>query len=999
MKKFLLILLVMCVGFQGALLAQTKTVTGQVTGGDDGLGIPRANVTVKGTTRGTPTDLDGNYTIEVSADETLVFSFIGYVTQEILVGNQTTINVVLQPDAQTLEEVVVVGYGSQERKEITSAVASIKPEDFNQGNIPNPTQLLQGKVAGLQVTKAGGDPNGNPEIRLRGLSTFGANTAPLIVLDGVPGADLANVDPNDIASIDVLKDGSAAAIYGARASSGVILITTTKGSGETGISRISINSFVAVDQAIRTIDVLSPEEFVARGGEDFNSRTDWFDVLTQDAVSYTTNASVSGSFGATNYRASVNYRNNNGIIKGVSNERLNTRLNLSHTALNDKLRLNFNVSVTNREFETKDADLFRYTMIYNPTAPIYDDLNTANDGGFFQRDLFDFFNPEALRQQQLRGGIEKNLLTTYRAEYDILDNLTAMVQYTQDRRNTLRGEYDSRLDPQVGFGARGRAARFNDDMFTQILTATLTYDTEIATDLRMTALIGAEQQRRRFEGFGARARQFLFDSNTWNNLGAGAIRVGQNTDLYSYFNEDQLNSTFTRFNFNYKGAYFVSASLRVDSFSGFGADEKTGYFPTISAGAELTELADLGPISSLKARVSYGITGALPFSADQALPVFGNQDGRVDLDGDPLTTDDVFVGIVQRQNANQELRWETKKEFNIGVDFSVLDGKITGTMDYYTRNIEDLIFRIQVPIGAPNPFDNDRPTTALNTFVNLADLSSAGFEFAASYNEVNLGPVKWTPGINFTIYDKATVESLSVGEGLGFDFIRPFGSAPGSPGQNNNPTVEARVGSTVGNFWGPRFLGVDENNEWILSAGVNDTEQFEIIGNGLPDGDFGFQNNFEMGNWSMSFLLRGTFGHEMYNSFRGFYENQDPASNTWNSVVTDKTIDIVSTPTFSDLYIEDASFIRLDNLQIGYNIPTESDWLENLRIYAGGQNLFTITNYTGLDPEFRVLDPSQLGDGVDAGRRQDAALSPGIERRDQFFPVRTYTLGVNLTIK
>lgn len=990
MKKILLCL-VTCLGLSGTLTAQTKTVTGTVTGGDDGLGIPRANVTVKGTTRGTPTDLDGNYAIEVSADETLVFSFIGYITQEILVSNQTTIDVVLLPDVANLEEVVIVGYGSQERKEITSAVATIKPEDFNQGNIPNPTRLLQGKVAGLQVTKAGGDPNGNPVIRLRGLSTFGANTSPLIVLDGVPGADLANVDPNDIASIDVLKDGSAAAIYGARASSGVILITTTKGSGETGISRISINSFVAVDQAIRTIDVLSAKEFVARGGEDFKHNTDWFDVLTRDAVSYTTNASVSGSFGTTSYRASVNYRNNKGIIKGVSNERLNTRLNLAHTALNDKLRLNFNLSVTNREFETKNNNLFRYAMIYNPTAPVYDDLNTKNDGGFFQRDLFDFFNPEALRQQQLRGGIEKNLLTTYRAAYDLLDNLTAMVQFTQDRRNTLRGEYDSRLDPQRGFGARGRAGRFNDDMSTRILTATLTYDTEIMNDLRMTVLIGAEQQKRKFEGFGSEVRQFLFDSNTWNNLGAGAIRTGPNTNLYSYFDKDQLNSTFARFNFNYKNAYFVSASLRMDSFSGFGANEKTGYFPTISAGAELTELADLGPISSLKARASYGITGALPASADQALPVFGNGN-RVDLDGNPLTTDDVFVGINQNQNANRQLKWETKKEFNIGVDFSVWDGKITGTMDYYTRNIEDLIFRIQVPIGAPNPFDNNRPNTAPNTFVNLAELSSAGFEFAVAYNELNLGSVKWTPGINFTLYQKATVKSLSVGEGLGFKFIRPAGSTPGSPGQNNNPTVEARVGSTVGNFWGPRFLGVNEKNEYKLSAGVNDTDKFGIIGNSLPDGDFGFQNNLEMGNWSMSFLLRGTFGHEMYNSYRGFYENRDAGSNNWNSVVTKKTRNIVSTPTFSSLYIEDASFIRLDNLQLGYNIPAESDWLENLRVYAGAQNLFTITNYTGLDPEFRVTDARQ-------GNGQDAALSPGIERRDQFFPVRTYTLGVNLTIK
>jgi len=983
----------MSVGFQGALLAQTRTITGTVTGGDDGLGIPRVNVTVKGTTRGTSSDFDGNYSIDASSDETLVFSFIGYVTQEIVVGNQSTINVILQPDYAQLDEVVVVGYGSQEKKEITSAVASLKPEDFNKGNVSDPTQLLAGKVAGLSITRPGGNPNSGFQIRLRGVSTFGANTSPLIVLDGVPGADLANVDPNDIASIDVLKDASAAAIYGARASSGVILITTTKAGKEQGVTNVTVGSFVSVDNlTLPNISPLSAEEFVARGGTDFGSDTDWIEEITQTAVSTATNAAVSGSFGSTSYRASVNWRKNEGIVKGIENERLNTRLNLSHSAINDRLRLNVNLAVTNRDYTDRNAQLFRYAMIYNPTAPVFEDNPARNElyGPWFSRDLFDFYNPEALRNQQIFGGDRRTILTSYRAEFDILENLTAAVQYNQDRISGYNGQFYSRKDIQTGFGNEGIAQKDQYQSFNQVLTGTLTYNTQLTDGLDMTVLLGAEQQKRSNEGFGARVRQFLFDSNGWDNLGAGSIRVGNQTNVYSYKNEDVLNSAFARLNFNFKGAYFLSASLRSESFSGFGEDEKTGYFPSVSAGAELTEIADLGPVNQLKLRASYGITGALPPGSDLAIGVFENGP-RVDLDGDPLTND-VYVSPQQNRNPNKLLKWETRKEFNVGVDFAILDSKISGSVEYYRKNVEDLLFPITVPVGAPNPFDPGNFNTAASTWVNLADLSSGGVEFIASYNGVNLGPVSWTPTLNFTIYDKTQIESLSVEGGLGFDFIRPQGSAPGSPGQNDNPTIENRVGATLGNFWGPQFVGIDENNNAVYNpVDPTNTDEYSILGNALPDADFGINNTFVYQDWDLSFFLRGSLGHELYNSFRGFYENQDAGSNTWNSVTTDKTPVIESAPVFSDFYVEDASFIRLDNLQLGYNVPTNAEWVSNLRVYFAAQNLFTITNYAGIDPEVRWVDQNQGGIG--------ASLSPGLERRDTYFPTRTFTLGFTVNIK
>lgn len=997
MKKFLLILLVLSVGFQGALLAQTRTVTGTVTGGDDGLGIPRVNVTVKGTSRGVPTDLDGRYSIDVASSETLVFSFVGYITQEIQVGTQTTINVILQPDYAELDEVVVVGYGSQEKKEITSSVASIKPEDFNAGNVPNPTQLLQGKVAGLSITRPGGDPNGGFNIRLRGISTFGGNQAPLVVLDGVPGADLSNVDPNDIASIDVLKDGSAAAIYGARGSSGVILITTTKGSdGEDGITNITLNTFTSIEsKVLNKISVLDRDAFVARGGTDFGSNTDWVDVITQNALSYATNASVSGSFGGTSYRASVNYRNNEGIVKGFKNERLNTRLNVTHRAINDRLRLTANINLTNSSFSARNNNLFDFALTYNPTAPIFDDgtLSQNSVGGFFQTlASSDFFNPEALRQQQQFTGTGKTLLTSFRGEFDIVDGLTVAIQYNQDRFTGLNSNFWSKTDFDFGLGNSGVAERNTNDRFTEIITGTLNYETEIATDLNATFLVGMERQEITNEGFGLRVRQFLFDSFGANNLGAGAIITDPNTFYFSFKNNNILNSTFFRTNLNYKGIYFLSASIRAESFSGFGENEKTGYFPAVSAGAELTEIADLGPISQLKFRVSYGITGALPPQSDLALAVVRNG-GRIDLDGDANTLDDVWISPRQTQNPNPDLKWETKKEFNVGFDFSILDGKITGTTDYYIRNIEDLIFNVPVPIGAPNPFDPGNFNTVGNTWVNLADLRSAGFEFAASLNDVKLGPVSWTPAINFTIYDKTTIESLTIDNGLGFEEIR--GGNLGSPGQNNTRIILNDVGETLGNFVGANFIGIDENGNYVLedangvrgsSAADFAEEDLPVIGNALPDADFGINNSFTYGNWDLNIFLRGSIGHDLYNSFRGFYENQDASTSAWNSIVTDKTPVVSASPTFSSLFIEDATFIRLDNLQLGYRVPTNSDWLSNVNVYFAAQNLFTITDYQGLDPEVRYTDGGN-------------PLVPGLERRNTFIPTRTFTLGVKLNIK
>lgn len=974
--------------------AQERVVTGKVTASDGGSSIPGVSILEKGTTNGTISDNDGNFKISVGSNATLIFSFVGYVPQEVPVGAQSSINVVLQTDNQTLSEVVVTGYGTQQKKQITSAVASVKSEDFNAGNVTNPTQLIAGKVAGLSIVRPGGDPNQGFTIRLRGLTTFGGNSEPLIVLDGIVGASLDNIDPNDVASIDVLKDGAAAAIYGARGSSGVILITTKSAkTGKGSYVNVDYNSFVTTDQVANNLTVLSPEEFVAQGGQDFGSKTNWFKELTQTGYSSTNNLSIEGASGNTSYRASLNYRDNDGIVKGVNFQRLNSRLSLNHAVLDGKLRFGLSLAYNDRNQESVNLSAFRYATIFNPTAPVFEDRTDTD--GYFQRDLFDFYNPVALTKQQQFVGERKNTLQNYRIDYDVMKDLTLSLSYANTQETGLDGAFWSKYDRQTGFGVGGQARRSTYDNSNRLIEYTAKYQKSFG-DLNAEILIGGADQKRTSEGFAVQVRQFLYDYTGFNNLSFGAIRQGSNTEASSYRVEDVLRSGFGRLNLNYKGTYYFSASMRADSFSGFGSGNKTGYFPAASVGVQLTELFDLGPVSTLKARASYGVSGNLPPAADLAIAGFGSG-GILDFDGDPLTTSDQFVSLRQTRDPNPTLKWETKTEINVGFDYGLFDNKLTGAIEYYTRNIDDLLYGVNIPAGAPNPFDPvNSPSNVVGfAWANVGSIKSSGFEFTASYNKIKFGSLVWTPSFNFTLYQKAKIESFKVGD-LGISELRL--ATPGSPGQNNNEIIRNIPGQTLGNMYGPTFLGIDENGRYVfpenqlLASGLPDPDKFVIVGNGLPDGEWGFSNNFSMKNWDLSFVLRSVFGHDLYNSYRGFYENRDAASNTWNSVVTDKTPYITQSPTFSSLYVEDATFVRLDNLSLGYRVPVKSNYISNLRVYFAGQNLFTLTNFTGIDPEVRYND-SENGDGFTRN------LAPGLERRNTYFTTRSFTFGVSLKLK
>lgn len=414
-----------------------RTITGTVTDAADGTGIPAVNVLVKGTLIGTSTGIDGTYSLSVPTDaETLVFSSIGYVTQEVQIDGRSTIDVEMSQDIQFLDDVVVVGYGAQDEKEITSSVATIGEAEFNQGNVNAPAQLLQGKVPGLSIYNKGGDPNSTPTIRLRGISTVGANTEPLVVIDGVIGASLDNVDPNDIETINVLKDGSAAAIYGSRGSSGVILVTTKKGersssqtSGEDN-TRINYNGYLAIDAIQNEIDVMSPSEYINAGGNDLGSQTDWIDLVTRTSVSQVHNLSVSGGSVNTQYRVSTNFRDINGILEGSGFDQINARANINHSAIDNRLNVSLNLASTKREQNFSFNEALRYAALYNPTAPVRFD-----NGQYFQAILFDNFNPVAIIEQNVSEGQRKDINFNAQADFAVTDNISVNANYGQQFRS------------------------------------------------------------------------------------------------------------------------------------------------------------------------------------------------------------------------------------------------------------------------------------------------------------------------------------------------------------------------------------------------------------------------------------------------------------------------------------------------------------------------------------------------------------------------------------
>jgi len=963
--------------------AQETTVTGSVSSDAEGP-IPGVNIVIQGTTTGAVTDVDGNFTITVSGpDAVLVFTSIGYAAQNITVGNQTSINVTLVEDVLALDEIVVIGYGTQKKKELTSAISNVKAEEFNKGQINNAAQLIQGKVAGLSITKPGGNPNEGYTMRLRGMSTIGANTQPLVVIDGVVGGSLDNVDPNDIESMDVLKDGSAAAIYGTRGSSGVIIVTTKK--GRRGTAHINYNGMVTLETVGKYPNVMDPEQWRAMSAEtgegtDFGYNTNWFEETTQNAIQQTHNLSMSGGTDKTKYMASFNYRDGDGIALNTGYTQYNGRLNLSQKAINDRLTVDLNIGATLRESQLGFDNAFRHASIYNPTAPVRSD-DPAYDiyDGYFQQVLYNYYNPVAILEQNVNDRKDQRVNVALRGAFEIIDGLKIDAFYSLQSQNENKASYFDKNSYGTGMDRNGLARRWYDENSFRLFESTINYLTDISgTSLQI--LGGYSHQSFNWQGFSAEGGDFITDAFTYNNLGASKDFNEGIGSLYSYQNMSTLVAFFGRVNVNVSDSWFLMVSGRYEGSSRFGEGNKWGFFPAVGGGVDLANVLDISSMDNLKLRVSYGITGNQPPDPYMSLL-------RLSPSGNFYYNGEFIPGYAPSSNANPDLGWEKKGEFDIGIDFSMLDGKLFGSFDYYTRTTTDLLFEYEVPVP-PNLYST--------AWMNLGELANAGLELTLSWNAVQSGDFSYSTTITPTYYLRNELVSLS-GEFSGAELsygVRTLG-AMGAPGQSGVPLVRAAEGEPVGQLWAHTFVEIDPTGNLILrdtnEDGTVDELDRSVVGNGLPDAEFGWSNMLSYKNWDLNIFFRSVLGHDLNNTYRAFYEAPEmigsynlPATAT--DVRNSETGVLLnnSSGVLSSYHIEDASFFALDNMTLAYNFNMSgSSAFRNIRVFVAGNNLFFITGYQGVDPSVRYDDGGNV-------------LIPGIDRRNTWFRTRSFSLGVNV---
>lgn len=958
------------------LYAQQTQVQGRVTDNNN-QPLTGVSISIKGTSTGTTTGADGAFTINIpNANAVLVVSSVGYPAQEITVGDRTTVNVQLTPVSGQLNEVVVVGYGTQRRREVTSAVATVSAEQFNKGNINDVAQLLQGKVAGLSIARPGGNPNSGFAIRLRGLSTLGASTSPLVVVDGQVGADINTIDPNDIQSIDVLKDAASAAIYGTRGSAGVIIITTKRGAR--GAAQVSYNGTVTAETPTKFTDHMNAAEFVAAGGKDWGSNTDWNKEITRTAIAHTHNLSLSGGGAGTSYTGSINYRDNPGVAIKTGFQQLNGHFGITQRALNDKLVFTFDMNQTKRTSQFGWDQAFQYATIFNPTAPVRTTEPTGTGGnltgsGYFEQNFVDYANPVAVLEQNTNKRITKRNNFNGSATYEVIKGLKFLIRYAQENVSAYNWVYLPKTSFYVrgflgvsGFARNGYAWKRDDESFNQLYENTLSYDTKIK-DLGISAIAGYSYQDFLYNGFLVQAGNFLTDAASEDFNSSLDFKNGL-AYSDSYKNGYKLIAFFGRLNLNYKDFAFLSTSLRREGSTQFGANNKWGMFPAVSAGIDVNRLVDIPSVSSLKVRASYGVTGALPGGSYYSLQLVGPTGRSFYYNGGYVPS------YEPTQNANPNLKWERKAEFDAGFDFGLFNGRLTGTFDYYNRTTSDLIFNAFVPVP---PFPTNRQ------YQNIGTMKSKGVELLLGYDIIKGNDFNWHMTGNFSTYN---VRLTSLNKDLAGSYVGATNL--GTPGQEQTQITRAVEGEKLGILWGPIYMGLDADGKFLFDDGTGKPTSSDAyktqIGNGLPKFELGWTNTFRYNNFDLNFFLRGSFGHDLINTYRAFYENPTVV-NSYNVVNTKYYEPGLKTgQTFSSLYVEGASFVKLDNATLGYNFNVRnSTMIKGLRAFINGQNLFVITDYTGVDPEVRYADFGNV-------------LAPGVDRRETWVRTRAVTLGVNL---
>lgn len=959
----------------GTTLQDTQ-VTGVVTSSEDNTPLPGVSISVKGGTTGTVTDGEGRYQLSAPDDATLVFSYIGFTTQEVPVNNRAQVNVSLSVDQKQLEEVVVIGYGTQKKGDVTSAVASVSKEDFVQGAVRDAAQLVQGKVAGLRISTPSGDPTANTQINLRGISSINGNSQPLVLIDGVPG-NLNTVAPEDIESVDVLKDGSAAAIYGTRATGGVILITTRR--NRTERSTIEYNSYANVQTIARRPELLTGDDYrrlIQEGVPytDYGGNTDWLDEIMQTPISHNHNLTFFGGGATTNFTGSLNYRNWEGIFKRSGQERFTVRADLNHSMFDDKLRANIQVinRITSAEQGGAGGYAYRQALIRNPT----DQVRTAT-GEWQERDGFNYINPLSLIEEANSESTFREMRMSGSLDYTPIKDLDIRMLVSHIQTNSLWG-YATTFDHADTWlnNRSSNANRSTDAERRNLLELTSNYSKTINKH-RFTVLGGYSWQDETSEGFNASNWNFPTDAYGWNNLGAGqGLQSGQ-AGMGSYKSKWQLAGFFGRVTYGWNDKYLLMASVRREGSSRFGINNQWGTFPAVSAGWRISNEAfmqNVSAITDLKLRAGYGVTGTIAGSPYLSQISYNFSQGNGAFIGGRWVP-----GFVPARNFNPDLRWEKKEEYNAGVDFALLGDRISGSVDAYRRNINDLLYSFPVPTP---------PYLVGSTMINAGTLRNEGIEVLVNFIPFQTSDFSWNSNLTYST-NRNELVSLSNDQ---FEATNDFFNAgyTGEPVQDYTHRVV--VGEPVGRFWVWKTVGVDEDGGWLVENAngetipINDAtqEDRQFYGNGIPKHIAGWNNTFQYKSFDLTVNLRGAFGHDILNFQRMYYENpKNPAYNMLQNAyepVYGRRLnnDLV----YVSHYIEKGDYVKIDNVTFGYTLPANLiSFVRNARIYVSGLNLVTITDYQGIDPE-----------GVSY-----TGFDPGNDQRDKYPTTRTFTAGLNVS--
>jgi iron complex outermembrane receptor protein len=973
-------LLLVSGGIALATPLQSRTISGRVTD-DTGAALPGANIVERGTTNGTVSGADGHFDIAVSStDAILVFSFVGAVTQQIPVDNRTEINVQLMADQSLLNEVVVVGYGTQKKKDITGAIGSLKSEDFNKGIINSPAQLLQGKVSGVQITSSSGAPGSGQRIIIRGQGSIRQGTGPLFVIDGFPiglagtgSADspLSFINPEDIESIDVLKDASATAIYGSRGANGVVIITTKK--GKAGVSRVSVSSNVGFSTMARKIPVFSADEFrnqvqaVEGTLEDRGGNTNWQDELTRTAVTNDHSLVFQGGTENFSYRASLGYLDQQGIIINTGIKRYSGRVGATQKLLNGRLNVDFNLNTSVETGENAQQGTLASEMLdFNPTYP-------ARDADGNPVKYPDLMNPLIAAELYKDFKESRRTIVNIAPSFEIIEGLVYKVNLGYDN---LSSDLDTQEMPNADPFEEGRLVENLYNAKSTLIENYLTYNFALGGQHNFTVLAGHSYQHYLNQSRGWSVDIFS-DNGIEPRYNAG---LGQRIDLVGNHPTGsadvlKMQSFFGRVNYDFNGIYLVTAPVRADGSSKFGANNKYGTFPSFAAGWRLSEepFMESSPFSDLKLRAGWGRTGnqEIPGKITKAsyTTKISNQDSYP-LGGaePPYTAGTTFVRL-----ANPNIQWEVSTQTSVGLDFGLFKGALTGTIDYFNKVSSRILLKVK-------PLDPIQPATDYWTNVEDMTITNKGLEIALDYHHQIESAFSYGIGGNITFLDNIVEDSPFT--------ILTTGSASGSG--LTGATINGMIsGYPIGSFYTKRFLGIGPDGLSIF-AESEDSGRL-VTGSALPDVIYNFHADMTFKNFNLLMNFNGVSGNMVYNNtaMNKFYKAK--LANSLNT--TDKAIEfpeesIINSSSVSTRYLEDGSFLRLNNVSLGYNFNTEAiglgKWLKDLRLSLTGQNLFVITKYTGFDPE------------VNQDRSVEGIQSFGIDL-DGYPKARTFVLGLNAT--